>query len=455
MPLSLTAISPLDGRYASKLEALQPHFSEYALIRNRVLVEIEWLKALAAEPHFTEIEPFSKEAVAELDAAARDFSVADAQAVKDIEARTNHDVKAVEYWLCERFAGHAGIAQAAGFIHFACTSEDINNLSYALMVRGAREEVMLPTLNTLVCRLRDLAHEHADLAMLSRTHGQPASPTTLGKEMANFAWRLRSARDRIIHIRISGKINGAVGNYNAHRVAYPDFDWEKFAHDFVERLGLELNPYTTQIEPHDALAELLDAFARANTILIDLNRDLWGYISLGYFSQKVKEGEVGSSTMPHKVNPIDFENSEGNLGIANAMLRHLSEKLPISRWQRDLTDSTALRNLGVAFGHSLLAFDACLRGLGKLSANPAALARDLDDAWEVLAEPIQTLMRRHGLPEPYEQLKALTRGKGPMTEADLRGFIRSLSLPDDARARLLALTPGTYIGKAAELARLV
>ena len=443
---ALTAVSPLDGRYAARLKQLQAHFSEYALIRNRVLVEVEWLKALAAEPHFTEVEPFPPEAIAALDEAVRGFSVADAKAVKDIEARTNHDVKAVEYWLCERFAGDPAIAKAAGFIHFACTSEDINNLSYALMVRGAREDVMLPMLNQLGCRLRDLAHEHADLPMLSRTHGQPASPTTLGKEMANFAWRLRTARDRIIHIRVTGKINGAVGNYNAHRVAYPDFDWETFAHDFVERLGLELNPYTTQIEPHDALAELLDAFARANTILVDLNRDIWGYISLGYFTQRVKAGEVGSSTMPHKVNPIDFENSDGNLGIANAMLRHLSENLPVSRWQRDL---------GVAFGHTLLAFDSCLRGLNKLAANPAALARDLDDAWEVLAEPIQTVMRRYGLPEPYEQLKALTRGKGHMTEADLRGFVRTLALPEDAKARLLALTPSSYIGKAAELARLV
>jgi adenylosuccinate lyase len=451
----LTAISPLDGRYAAKLGALQAHFSEYALVKNRVLVEIEWLKALAAEPHFAEVPAFTPEALALLDATARDFSVADAQAVKDIEARTNHDVKAVEYWLRERFASHAEINRAGEFIHFACTSEDINNLAYALMVRGAREEVMLPMLTKVKTRLRELAHEHAELPMLSRTHGQPASPTTLGKEMANFAWRLRNARDRIIHIPISGKINGAVGNYNAHRVAYPDFDWEKFANDFVDRLGLELNPYTTQIEPHDALAELLDAFARANTILIDLNRDIWGYISLGYFTQRVKEGEVGSSTMPHKVNPIDFENSEGNLGLANAMLRHLSEKLPVSRWQRDLTDSTALRNLGVAFGHSLLAWDACLRGLGKLAANPVALARDLDDAWEVLAEPIQTVMRRFGLPEPYEQLKALTRGKGHMSGEDLRGFIAGLDLPEPAKAQLLALTPATYIGKAAELAKLV
>jgi len=452
---ALTAVSPLDGRYAARLRQLQSHFSEFALIRNRVLVEVEWLKALAAEPHFTEVEPFPPAAIEALDEAVRGFSVADAKAVKDIEARTNHDVKAVEYWLCDRFAGEPAVVKAAGFIHFACTSEDINNLSYALMVRSAREDVMLPMLNRLGCRLRELAHEHADLAMLSRTHGQPASPTTLGKEMANFAWRLRTARDRIIHIRVTGKINGAVGNYNAHKVAYPDFDWEKFAHDFVERLGLELNPYTTQIEPHDALAELLDAFARANTILVDLNRDIWGYISLGYFTQKTKDGEVGSSTMPHKVNPIDFENSEGNLGIANALLRHLSDKLPVSRWQRDLTDSTALRNLGVAFGHTLLAYDSCLRGLNKLAANPAALARDLDGAWEVLAEPIQTVMRRYGLPEPYEQLKAFTRGKGHMTEADLRTFIRGLALPEDAMVRLLALTPGTYIGKAAELARLV
>ncbi len=451
----LTAVSPLDGRYSAKLQALQPCFSEYALIRYRVLVEIEWLKALAAEPHFAEVAAFSAEALALLDAAARDFSVTDAEAVKAIEARTNHDVKAVEYWLRERFAGNAEISRAGEFIHFACTSEDINNLAYALMVRAAREDVMLPMLSRVSTRLRELAHQHADLPMLSRTHGQPASPTTLGKEMANFAWRLRNARDRIIHIAISGKINGAVGNFNAHCIAYPDFDWEKFANDFVDRLGLEPNPYTTQIEPHDALAELLDAIARANTILIDLDRDIWGYISLGYFTQKVQAGEVGSSTMPHKVNPIDFENSEGNLGLANAMLRHLSEKLPVSRWQRDLTDSTALRNLGVAFGHSLLAWDSCLRGLGKLAANPAALARDLDDAWEVLAEPIQTVMRRYGLPEPYEQLKALTRGKGHMSKEDLRGFIASLALPEAAKQQLLALTPASYIGKAAALARLV
>jgi adenylosuccinate lyase len=456
MPTSaLSALSPLDGRYAAKVEALQAHFSEAALIRNRVLVEIEWLKALAAEPLIPELPAFSPDAIGRLDAAVREFSLADAEAVKAIESRTNHDVKAVEYWLQQRFAGDAEIAPACNFIHFACTSEDINNLSYALMVRTAREQVLLPLLNRLIARLRELAHEHADLAMLSRTHGQPASPTTLGKEMANFAWRLRVARERIVHVPVQGKINGAVGNYNAHRVAYPEIDWEKFAGDFTERLGLELNPYTTQIEPHDGLAELLDAFARANTVVIDLDRDIWGYISLGYFTQKVKEGEVGSSTMPHKVNPIDFENSEGNLGLANSMLRHLAEKLPVSRWQRDLTDSTSLRNLGVALGHTLLAWDSCLRGLAKLAANPAALAADLDGAWEVLAEAIQTVMRRYGLPEPYEQLKALTRGKGHMTQADLQGFIGSLDLPAEARDRLLALTPADYTGKAAELARLV
>jgi len=453
MPLSsLTALSPLDGRYAAQLDTLRPYFSEFGLIRHRVRIEIEWLVALAAEPALSEIGPFSAATVAELKKLCDEFSAADGERVKAIEAETNHDVKAIEYWLKDRVKGNAEALKAAEFIHFACTSEDINNLAYALALQGARDAVLLPALDELIARLRALAHEHADAPMLSRTHGQPATPTTLGKEIANVVARLRRARARLAGVAMLGKINGAVGNYNAHMVAYPGFDWERFAARFVAALGLEFNPYTTQIEPHDSVAELLDALARTNTIVLDLDRDLWGYISVGYFKQKLKAGEVGSSTMPHKVNPIDFENSEGNVGSANALLRFLADKLPVSRWQRDLSDSTALRNLGVALGHSLLAWKSCLRGLSKLEADAARLAEDLDANWEVLAEPIQTAMRRHGLPNPYEQLKELTRGKRLDAEA-MRRFIATLALPEADRQRLLELTPAGYIGKAAELAK--
>jgi adenylosuccinate lyase len=450
---ALTALSPLDGRYGSKTAVLRDFFSEYALIKYRVIVEIEWLKALAAEPAIAEVPVFSAQAIALLDRIADDFSVADAERVKAIEATTNHDVKAVEYFLKEKISGNAEIAAVSEFIHFACTSEDINNISHALMLKGARDAVLLPALERVIARLTDLAHELADLPMLSRTHGQPASPTTVGKEFANVVYRLRRTWDAIGAVDMMGKINGAVGNYNAHLSAYPELDWEQFAREFVMHLGLSFNPYTIQIEPHDAMAELYDAIARTNTILIDLNRDVWGYISLGYFKQKVKAGEVGSSTMPHKVNPIDFENSEGNLGLANAVLRHLAEKLPVSRWQRDLTDSTVLRNMGVGFGYSLLAYESCLRGLSKLEANPAALAADLDGNWEVLAEPIQTVMRRYGVANPYEQLKELTRGKGGMTRETLHAFIDGLTIPDAERARLKTLTPASYTGLAAELAK--
>ncbi|OGA53252.1 MAG: adenylosuccinate lyase [Betaproteobacteria bacterium RIFCSPLOWO2_12_FULL_62_58] len=449
----LTALSPLDGRYHDKVAALRDYFSELGLIRLRVLVEIEWLKALSREPTIAEIPPFSPLTLDQLDALAATFSVTDGAAVKAIEARTNHDVKAVEYFLKERLAGNKEIAKAAEFIHFACTSEDINNLCHALMLKRARDEVMLPALDKIIEKLAALAHDLAGLAMLSRTHGQPASPTTLGKEIANIAYRLNRVRGRIAQAKLTGKMNGAVGNYNAHLAAYPELDWEKLARRFVEEFGLEFNPYTIQIEPHDAIAELLDAYARANTILIDLDRDLWGYISLGYFRQKLKAGEIGSSTMPHKVNPIDFENSEGNLGIANALLRHMSEKLPVSRWQRDLTDSTVLRNMGVALGHTLLAYDSCLKGLNKLEANRERLDEDLDQNWEVLAEPIQTVMRRYGVTGAYEQLKELTRGKDGITRETLHAFIKGLALPDPEKQRLLALTPATYIGKAAELAK--
>ncbi|HQT30816.1 MAG TPA: adenylosuccinate lyase [Thiobacillus sp.] len=450
---ALTALSPLDGRYGSKTASLRDFFSEYALIKYRVIVEIEWLKALATEASIAEVPAFSAVAIGLLDGIADTFSVADAERVKAIEATTNHDVKAVEYFLKEKTQDNAEIAAVSEFIHFACTSEDINNLSHGLMLKGARDGVLLPALEKLIARLTDLAHEFADLPMLSRTHGQPASPTTVGKEIANVVYRLRRAWDVLSSIELLGKINGAVGNYNAHLAAYPDFDWEGFAQGFVRDLGLGFNPYTIQIEPHDGMAELFDAIARANTILIDLNRDVWGYISVGYFKQKVKAGEVGSSTMPHKVNPIDFENSEGNLGLANAMLRHLAEKLPISRWQRDLTDSTVLRNMGVGFGYSLLAYESCLRGLGKLEANPAALAADLDASWDVLAEPVQTVMRRYGIANPYEQLKELTRGKGGITPQALHGFIDGLAIPAAEKTRLKAMTPATYIGVAAELAR--
>ncbi len=450
---SLTALSPLDGRYHNKVAALREHFSELALIRLRVLVEIEWLKALAREPAIAEVVAFSSGTIAELDMLAADFSEADGAKVKAIEGRTNHDVKAIEYFLRERLAGNSDFANAAEFLHFACTSEDINNLCHALMLKRARDAVMLPALDAIVARLAVMARELAATPMLGHTHGQPASPTTLGKEFANVVYRLRRARDGIARIKLTGKMNGAVGNYNAHLAAYPDIDWESLAHRFIEALGLEFNPYTIQIEPHDAIAELFDAYARANTILIDLDRDLWGYISLGYFRQKLKAGEVGSSTMPHKVNPIDFENSEGNLGMANALLRHMSEKLPISRWQRDLTDSTVLRNMGVALGHTLLAYDSCLKGLDKLEANHERLEADLDRNWEVLAEPIQTVMRRYGVAGAYEQLKELTRGKHGMTRETLHAFIETLPLPAMEKKRLLTLTPASYLGKAAELAK--
>ncbi len=448
----LNALSPLDGRYARSVDALRAHLSEAALIRYRLKIELEWLKALAADPAIRELKPFGKKTIAALDRLVDGFSEKDAAHIKNIEAETNHDVKAIEYWLKGRLAGNKEIERSLEFIHFACTSEDINNLAYALMLTAAREEVMLPKLDELVASMRSLAHRHADLAMLSRTHGQPASPTTLGKEMANFVHRLRRARGRIAGVSVQGKINGAVGNYNAHLAAYPGFDWEGFCRRFVESLGLEFNPYTTQIEPHDALAELFDAWAHANTVLLDLDRDLWGYISLGYFKQKLKPGEIGSSTMPHKVNPIDFENSEGNVGVANALLRHLADKLPVSRWQRDLSDSTALRNTGNALGHTLLAYAACLRGLGKLEVNPARIAQDLDANWEVLAEPVQQVMRRHGVTNAYEKLKDLTRGKG-VDARRLAAFIRTLPIPAVARQQLLALTPAVYTGLAAELAR--
>ena len=452
MPSPLLALSPLDGRYHKQLTPLTAYCSEAALIRYRVRVEIEWLIALAQDSALGEIRPFSAAAVGDLRRAAEAFNETDAARVKEIESRTNHDVKALEYWLRERFAGHAEVAAAAEFIHFACTSEDINNLAYALMLGDAREKVMLPALDEIIDRLRGMAHQLADVPMLARTHGQAATPTTMGKEMANVVHRLERARTRIAAVSLTGKINGAVGNYNAHRAAYPAFDWEGFARNFVEALHLEFNPYTTQIEPHDALAELFDACARVNTILIDLDRDIWGYVSLGYFKQRVVAGEVGSSTMPHKVNPIDFENSEGNLGLANALLRHLAEKLPLSRWQRDLTDSTVLRNVGVALGYSLLGFASCLKGLNKLEANPAALRADLEATWEVLGEAVQTVMRRYGLPEPYEQLKELTRGKG-ITGESLRQFIGQLAIPEAERQRLLVLAPWTYIGTASELAK--
>ena len=449
---TLTALSPLDGRYHNKVADLRAYFSEFALIRYRVKVEIEWLKALSREPAIAEVPTFSAETFAQLDALANDFSEVDAQAVKDIEKVTNHDVKAVEYWMKDRLAGNAEVMMVSEFIHFACTSEDINNLSHGLMLKDAREAAMLPGLAKVVARLTEFAHELANVPMLAHTHGQPASPTTLGKEMANVAYRLQRQQKRLAEVAILGKTNGAVGNYNAHLSAYPDFDWERFAKHFVEGLGLDFNPYTVQIEPHDCMAELFDAYARTNTILIDLDRDIWGYISLGYFKQKVKAGEVGSSTMPHKVNPIDFENSEGNLGLANALLRHLSEKLPVSRWQRDLTDSTVLRNMGVGLGYTLLGYDSCLRGLNKLEANPQRLNDYLDHNWEVLAEPIQTVMRRYGVENPYEQLKELTRGKGGITKETLHAFIAKLAIPEEAKQRLLQMTPHNYTGKAAELA---
>jgi len=448
---ALTALSPLDGRYAPKLAALRPLLSEFGLMRCRVQVEVAWFVALS-DLGLPEFAPLSESARAALQQRVAQFGEADAEAIKAIERTTNHDVKAVEYFIRQGLAGTPELARAAEWVHFACTSEDINNTSHALMLTAARREVLLPALDGVIARLRHLARTHAALPMLSRTHGQTASPTTLGKEAANVLHRLQTARARIAAVALPAKMNGAVGNYNAHLAAYPDIDWEAFARHVVqERLGLDFNPYTIQIEPHDGMAELFDAVARANTIGIDWSRDVWGYVSLGYFTQRVKPGEVGSSTMPHKVNPIDFENAEGNFGLANALLTHMSAKLPISRWQRDLTDSTVLRNMGVALGYGVLALDSLARGLDKLEANPEALAADLDAAWEVLAEPVQTVMRRHGLPDPYQQLKDFTQGK-PITRALMQGFIEGLAIPADDKARLLALTPAAYTGKAADLA---
>jgi len=444
----LTAVSPVDGRYGSKTAALRPIFSEYGLIRFRVQVEVRWLQCLAAHPGISEVAPFSDAANAILNRLAEDFDLAHAERIKEIERTTNHDVKAVEYLLKEQAEQLDELKQVSEFIHFACTSEDINNLSHALMLRSGRDEVILPLMRQVADAIRALAKQYANVPMLSRTHGQPASPTTLGKELANVVYRLERQIAQVESIPLLGKINGAVGNYNAHLSAYPAVDWEANAKQFIEQtLGLQFNPYTTQIEPHDYIAELFDAVARFNTILIDFDRDIWGYISLGYFKQKTVAGEIGSSTMPHKVNPIDFENSEGNLGIANAIMQHLASKLPISRWQRDLTDSTVLRNLGVGFAHSVIAYEASLKGIGKLELNAARLADDLNNCWEVLAEPIQTVMRRFGVSNPYEKLKELTRGKGITPDA-LLAFVDSLEIPDDAKAELKALTPASYIGNA-------
>jgi len=449
---ALTAISPVDGRYGSKVSVFRSIFSEYGLIRNRVTVEIRWLQKLANHPAITEVPAFSAEANAVLDKLVSEFSLEDAQRIKDIERTTNHDVKAVEYFIKEKIANVPELHAVTEFVHFACTSEDINNLSHALMLREGLDHGLLPGMESVVDKLAELAKAHAEQPMLSRTHGQTASPTTVGKELANVVYRLRRQLNQIKAVELFGKINGAVGNYNAHLSAYPEVDWAANARDFIESLGLDWNPYTTQIEPHDYIAELFDAVARFNTILIDLDRDVWGYISLGYFKQKTIAGEVGSSTMPHKVNPIDFENSEGNLGIANALLDHLATKLPISRWQRDLTDSTVLRNLGVGFSHSLIAYEASLKGLNKLEINPARLNEDLNHAWEVLAEPIQTVMRRYNIEKPYEKLKDLTRGKA-MTPEVIKNFVETLEIPDEAKAELRALTPDNYIGNAIEQAR--
>lgn len=451
-PSPLTALSPLDGRYAAKVAALRPLLSEFGLMHRRVQVEVEWFIALS-DAGFAEFKPLTEASRGLLRGLVVRFSEEDAQAIKDIEKTTNHDVKAVEYWLKSRIAGQAELEAAGEFIHFACTSEDINNTSHALMLKAARDEVMLPALDRIVDKLAGMARQFAEVPMLSRTHGQTASPTTVGKEIANVVARLRTARSRIAAVHPLAKMNGAVGNYNAHLSAWPEHDWEAHARRVVEQqLGLAFNAYTIQIEPHDWMAELFDAVTRANTILVDWSRDVWGYISLGYFKQKTKAGEIGSSTMPHKVNPIDFENAEGNFGLASALLTHLSQKLPISRWQRDLTDSTVLRNMGVALGYALLGYDSLLRGLDKLELNEAALADDLDAAWEVLAEPIQTVMRRYALPNPYERLKELTRGKGITREA-MQQFVATLEIPEADKARLLALTPGGYTGKAAELAK--
>ena len=455
---AISALSPLDGRYAAKLATLRPLMSEQGYMHRRVQVEVAWFIALS-DAGFAEFKPLSPGARTYLLGLVKNFSEADGEAIKTIEKTTNHDVKAVEYWLKSKFEARPELMSANEFVHFACTSEDINNTSHALQLRVARDMVVLPQLDRLVLKLRDMAHAYADVPMLSRTHGQTASPTTVGKEIANVVVRLQAACEKIANVKIMGKMNGAVGNYNAHLSAWPDFDWEAFSQRVIEApeplgLGLVFQPYSIQIEPHDYMAELFDAIARADTILIDWSRDVWGYVSLGYFKQKLRAGEVGSSTMPHKVNPIDFENAEGNLGMANALLKHLSEKLPISRWQRDLTDSTVLRNMGVALGYAVLAYQSLLAGLNKLEINHAAIAKDLDASWEVLAEPIQTVMRRYGLPQPYEQLKKFTRGEA-MTQALMQGFIAALAIPDPEKQRLLAMTPASYTGKAAELARRV
>lgn len=451
---SLNAISPIDGRYGSKTDVLRRSVSEYGLLRMRVIVEVRWLQALANHPQIIEVPALSSAASALLDQLAENFSEADAQAIKDIEKTTNHDVKAVEYFIKNKMADNAELAAISEFVHFACTSEDINNLSHALMLREALEEGITPELNKVITAIQDLAIEHAEQPMLSRTHGQTASPSTVGKEMANVAARLSRQLKQISNVEFLGKINGAVGNYNAHLSAYPDVDWQAHAEAFVTSLGLSWNPYTTQIEPHDYIAELYDAICRFNTILIDFDRDVWGYISMGFFKQKTIAGEIGSSTMPHKVNPIDFENSEGNLGIANAIMGHLSAKLPISRWQRDLTDSTVLRNLGVGLAHSLIAYQATLKGISKLEINAARLDADLNNAWEVLAEPIQTVMRRYGIESPYEKLKELTRGR-TIDQATIEAFVETLDMPEQAKAELKALTPGTYIGNAAAQAKAI
>ena len=455
---TISALSPLDGRYAPKLATLRPLMSEQGYMHRRVQVEVAWFITLS-DAGFAEFKPLTPGARTYLLGLVKNFSETDGEAIKVIERTTNHDVKAVEYWIKSKFEARPELEKASEFVHFACTSEDINNTSHALQLRSARDVVVLPALDRVVLKLREMAHAHADLSMLSRTHGQTASPTTVGKEMANVVVRLQTACDRIASIKILAKMNGAVGNYNAHLSAWPDFDWEAFSKKVIETpeplgLGLTFQPYSIQIEPHDYMAELFDAVARTNTILIDLSRDIWGYVSLGYFKQRLKDGEVGSSTMPHKVNPIDFENAEGNLGLANAMLRHLSEKLPISRWQRDLTDSTVLRNVGVALGYAVLAYQSLLTGLNKLEINEDAIAKDLDNAWEVLAEPIQTVMRRFGLPQPYEQLKKFTRGAA-MTKELMQGFIAGLDIPQEEKDRLLAMTPGSYTGKASELAKRV
>lgn len=448
----LTAISPIDGRYAGKVSDLRPIFSEYGLIRFRTEVEIRWLQHLSECPEIGEIPRLSADAQSRLNALLKGFSQADAERIKEIEKTTNHDVKAIEYFLKERIANSKELARISEFIHFSCTSEDINNLAYGLMLKHGRDGVILPALDGLIENIKNLALEYAGQSMLSRTHGQPASPTTIGKELANVAARLESQRNQFASITIRGKMNGAVGNYNAHRVAYPEVNWPELSEEFIRTLGIECNPYTIQIEPHDYMAELFHALSRINTVLIDLDRDLWSYISLGYFRQKTVAGEIGSSTMPHKVNPIDFENSEGNLGIANAILAHLSAKLPISRWQRDLTDSTVLRNIGVAMAHTTIAYQATMKGLSRLELNRSRLEQDLESNWEVLAEPIQTVMRRYGIENPYEKLKELTRGQEISAET-LQSFIKMLDLPAEAKQKLLALTPSDYVGYARELAQ--